>query len=208
MNEAQSLETSRLLLRHWREEDAQDLYTYASDPAIGPIAGWPVHTSIAESKEIITTVLSAPETYAICLKPGMELIGAIELRVRRDSHSNAPRSLPRTLSEASECELGYWLGKPFWGHGFMPESVFEVLRHAFEDLGMTTVFSGYYDGNIQSQRVQEKVGLRYLRTMHNVDVPLMNERRTRHISIITKDDWAQTVHGKPTDKRVHGQKWG
>lgn len=198
MNKAQNLETPRLVLRHWNDEDAQDLYTYASDPAIGPIAGWPVHTSIAESKRIITTVLSAPETYAICLKPELKVIGAVELRIQQDSLSNDSPSLPQSLAEASECVLGYWLGKPYWGHGFMPESVREVLRHAFEDLGMNTVLCGYYDGNAQSQRVQEKVGFRYLRTMHNVDVPLMNEKRTRHISIMTKDDWMRVTN--PSNK--------
>ena len=47
------LETERLLLRPWRESDAEDLYRYASDPNVGPIAGWPVHTSIENSREII-----------------------------------------------------------------------------------------------------------------------------------------------------------
>lgn len=43
------LETERLLLRPWRESDAEDLYRYASDPNVGPIAGWPVHASIENS---------------------------------------------------------------------------------------------------------------------------------------------------------------
>ena len=36
-----------------------------------------------------------------------------------------------------ECELGYWLGKPFWGRGYMPEAAMGLLRHGFETLGMT-----------------------------------------------------------------------
>ena len=47
------LETERLILRPWDESDAEDLYRYASDPAVGPIAGWPVHTSVENSREII-----------------------------------------------------------------------------------------------------------------------------------------------------------
>ena len=62
------LETERLTLRPWEESDAEDLYRYASDPAIGPMAGWPVHTSVENSREIIRDVLSANETYAVCLK--------------------------------------------------------------------------------------------------------------------------------------------
>ena len=54
------LETERLLLRPWEERDAEDLYRYASHPDVGPIAGWPVHTSVENSREIIREVLSAP----------------------------------------------------------------------------------------------------------------------------------------------------
>lgn len=40
------LETKRLILRPWKEEDAEELYKYASHPDVGPIAGWAVHTSV------------------------------------------------------------------------------------------------------------------------------------------------------------------
>ena len=41
---------------------------YAKDPEVGPIAGWPPHTSVENSREIIKNVLSVNETYAVCLK--------------------------------------------------------------------------------------------------------------------------------------------
>lgn len=47
------LETERLILRPWEESDAEDLYRYASDPDVGPIAGWPPHQSIDESRYVI-----------------------------------------------------------------------------------------------------------------------------------------------------------
>lgn len=68
------LETKRLILRPWQEEDAASLYRYASDPQVGPIAGWPVHTSEENSREIIRVVLSAPETYAVVPKDGGEAV--------------------------------------------------------------------------------------------------------------------------------------
>ena len=88
-----------------------------------------------------------------------------------------------------ECELGYWIGKPFWGQGLVPEAVREILRHAFEDIGMTKVWAGYYEGNDKSKRVQEKCRFRYQWKTESVDVPLMNETRTGHVSSITKDQW-------------------
>lgn len=59
------LETKRLLLRPWQDSDAKDLYNYASSPDVGPMAGWPVHTSVGNSLEIIRAVLSKPEIFLL-----------------------------------------------------------------------------------------------------------------------------------------------
>jgi len=72
-------ETERLILRPWKRDDAESLYEYAKDPLVGPIAGWPVHTSIENSREIIKSVLSANETYVVCLKENNMAIGSIGL---------------------------------------------------------------------------------------------------------------------------------
>ena len=60
------LQTERLLLRPWYDSDAEDLYEYAKDQRVGPIAGWPAHTSVENSREIIRDVLSAPESCSKC----------------------------------------------------------------------------------------------------------------------------------------------
>ena len=46
------LETERLILRPWKEDDADSLYQYAGDPEVGPVAGWPVHTSAERSSKM------------------------------------------------------------------------------------------------------------------------------------------------------------
>ena len=174
------LETKRLILRRWEEGDAESLYAYASDPDVGPIAGWPPHRSVEESRSVIQNVLCGKEAYAICLKEGGGPIGAIELKLC--GHTDLARS-------EDECEMGYWLGKPYWGRGLMPEAAGEMLRHAFEDVGMAAVWAGYYEGNARSKRVQEKAGFRYQWRSEGVDVPLMREKRTGHVSRITRDQW-------------------
>jgi RimJ/RimL family protein N-acetyltransferase len=174
------LETKRLILRSWEDGDAEDLYEYAKNPDVGPIAGWPAHQSPEESRDVIKNVLNGREAYAVCLKTDGKAIGAIELKLK--GHTD--------LTERDdECELGYWLGKPFWGQGIMPEAAKEMLRHAFEDLGMTKVWVGYYEGNAKSKRVQEKLGFRYQWKSEGVDVPLMHEKRTGHVNSLTKDQW-------------------
>ena len=62
------LETERLQLRPWEETDAEILFQYASNPKVGPSAGWAPHTGVADSLRVIRGVLSEPETYAVVLK--------------------------------------------------------------------------------------------------------------------------------------------
>ena len=174
------LETERLILRRFEESDAEDVFTYARDPDVGPIAGWPPHQSVEESLDVIRNVLNGPEAYAICLKSDGRAIGAIELKLK--GHTDF-------TEREDECELGYWLGKPFWRQGIMPEAAREMLRHAFEDLGMRKVWCGYYDGNTKSRRVQEKVGFVYQWTTPDVDVPLMKEKRIGHVNALTREEW-------------------
>ena len=75
------LETERLVLRRWEDGDASDLYEYAKDPDVGPIAGWPPHQSIEESREVIKNAFTGREAYAVCLKTDGKAIGAIELKL-------------------------------------------------------------------------------------------------------------------------------
>ena len=172
-------ETERLILRPWHENDAEALYKYASDPDIGPPAGWPPHTSVENSRDIIRTVFSAPETYAVCLKDGSP-IGSIGLKLKGSTDMT---------NRDDECELGYWIGKPFWGQGLIPEASRALLCHAFEDLGMRAVWCGYYDGNEKSKRVQEKLGFVYQYTTEGLEVTLVNEIRTGHTNLMTKERW-------------------
>jgi RimJ/RimL family protein N-acetyltransferase len=175
------LETKRVTLRPWRESDAEDLFTYASDPEVGPPAGWPPHTSVENSREIIRMVLSAPDTFAVCLKESGKPIGSIGFH-RKD------------LAEADdEYELGYWIGKPFWGQGLIPEASREMLRYAFEDLKMNRIWCGYYDGNEKSRRVQEKLGFVYQQRTEGIEVSLLGEIRTGHSNLMTKERWQKVT---------------
>ena len=187
-----NLQTERLILRRWEESDAESLYEYAKDPAVGPIAGWPPHKSVEESLSVIKDVFNGAECYAICEKGSNKAIGAIELKL--NGHTDM-------TERDDECELGYWLGKPFWGRGYMPEAARELLRRGFEDLGMTTIWCGYYDGNHKSKRVQEKVGFVYHHTYDEVPVPLLNEVRVGHTSCMTKEQWKNIKEEANVDVR-------
>lgn len=173
------LETKRLILRPWQDSDGESLYEYAKDPDVGPPAGWPPHTSVENSRELIRNVFSAPQTYAVCLKDG-KAIGSVGLKLK---------GYTDMTDREDECELGYWIGKPFWGQGLIPEAAGELLRYAFEELNMRAVWCGYYEGNEKSRRVQQKLGFVYRYTTHDLDVPLLKEKRTGHTSLLTREQW-------------------
>ena len=176
------IETERLLLRPFAEADAADLYKFAKDPEVGPAAGWPPHGSVEESRNIIRLVLNGPESYGICKKEDGRVIGAMALMLNGDE---------RLAEGEDECELGYWIGRPFWGQGLIPEAAKALLRRAFTELGMQRVWCGYYEGNEKSKRVQEKLGFRHEKTLQEVDVPLLNEVRTEHVSLLSREAWLQ-----------------
>ena len=163
--------TERLILRPWQESDAESLYKYARDPEIGPIAGWPPHTSVEDSLNVIRTVFSAPETYAVVLKMYGEGLHSAQM-------------------QAGEAEIGYWIGRPFWGQGLIPEAVRRLLQRCFEELGFTAVWCGYYDGNTKSRRVMDKCGFRFHHTEEGNTSPL-GDIRTEHFMKITKEEWLE-----------------
>lgn len=179
------LETKRLILRPWLDSDAEELYRYAKDPRIGPIAGWQPHTSVQNSLEIIRGILSEPETYAVVPKETGKAVGSVG--IMRKAHGSAPMS-------DTEAEIGYWIGVPYWGQGLIPEAVRALLRRCFEALGCTGVWCGYFDGNEKSKRVQEKCGFIYHHT--DIDKPymLMNDIRTEHFTYQSKAMWLASAN--------------
>lgn len=170
--------TPRLRLRPWQESDAEALYELAKDPAVGPAAGWYVHTSVDDSREIIRTVLSEPGTFAILGRRDGLLRGSVGVFPTRAS--GAP---------AGDLEIGYWVGKPFWGRGIAPEAVEALLEHCFTALDAARVWCAYFDGNERSRRCQEKCGFRFHHTETDVYWEPTDERKTEHYSLLTRAQW-------------------
>ena len=73
--------TERLFLRPWKATDAESLYEHAKNPEVGPIAGWPPHKNIEESRGVIQNVFNGKECYAVCLQSDNRAVGAIELKL-------------------------------------------------------------------------------------------------------------------------------
>lgn len=173
------LETKRLLLRPFMDADAEDLYEYAQDPRVGPIAGWPVHTGLENSREIIRTVFSVPNVFAVVDKNSGKVIG---------SAGFVGGGYPELPGPSDE--IGYALSPAFWGRGLIPEAVNELLRFGFQQLGLSVIWCNHYDGNQKSKRVIEKCGF-YYRFSRETEVTLMNERRLTHFYALTRQEWEE-----------------
>lgn len=173
--------TERLVLRPWRETDAESLYRYACDGQVGPAAGWKPHESVEESRQIIRTVLSQPDTLAVLLRERPEeAIGSVGV---------FPTDAP---DGEGEPEIGYWIGRPFWGQGLIPEAVRELLRWCFVERGAARVWCGYSPGNDKSRRVIEKCGFTYVCDGPPVLWPDGQERPTCYYAV-TREDWEKEV---------------
>ncbi len=171
-----TIETERLILRHWREEDARKLFEYAKDPRVGPAAGWPPHTSPEDSLRVIREVLSGEETFAVTIRGSDEPVGSIGFQNR--------------VLEGfeDEIEIGYWIAVPFWGQGYIPEAVKELLRYGFEENDFDRIWCGHYEGNEKSRRVIEKCGFRFA-YKREMPVVLLGQRRTEYFYSISKEEW-------------------
>ena len=172
--------TERLVLRPWRAEDAAALFAVARDPQVGPAAGWPPHRSEAESGEVIRTVFSAPETYAVALRGTDCPIGCVGLLFPASAHFPIG---------ASEAEVGYWLGSAWWGRGLIPEALSELMRHAFGTLGLTGLWGSCFPDNRASRRVLEKCGFGYVRTEAALPVCSDGSQHTGELWHLTREAW-------------------
>ena len=158
-----TLETKRLILRDWEQNDVQDLFEYASDCRVGPNAGWPVHENIAASEEIVKMFMKNDDVLALELKDGNKVIGSIGLHKRTNPYD----------ASMVQYEIGYTLSPTYWGRGLMPEAVHAVLDYGFNELELTEIWCGHFDFNEKSKRVVEKTGFIYQYTTEKT-LPLLD----------------------------------
>lgn len=160
-----TIETERLILRPFRQDDLQDFYEYASVEGVGEMAGWQHHGNIEKSQEILEHFITEDKTFAIVFKGNGKVIGSLGVETY---------GMEAALTEFTDYrgrEIGYVLSKDYWGQGLMPEAVKAVIDYLFHDLDLDFLTCGYYDFNNQSKRVQEKCGFKPYRKL-NMDTRL------------------------------------
>jgi ribosomal-protein-alanine N-acetyltransferase len=140
------LETQRLLLRQPQKEDAAAMVPLANDFDVAKnLASMPFPYTLADARAFIARAADLRAkgtgyTFAVLRKSDGTLVGACGVHPERGH------------------ELGYWMGRPYWGQGFATEAARRVVRFAFEDLNAKKVIAGWYEDNPASGRVLEKLG--------------------------------------------------
>lgn len=148
------IETSRLLLRSFRESDVEDFYAYSSMDGVGQMAGWKPSSSIEESRNVLNMFLREKKTLALVWKETGTVIGSLGLESIEE-----PLPLPESLQGR---EIGFVLSKDYWGQGLMPEAVKAVIDFCFHTWQFDYLVCSHFVRNHQSRRVVEKCGFTYL----------------------------------------------
>lgn len=146
-----NLETKRLRLRRFKAEDAEAMFHHwAKDPEVTKFLTWPAHQDVSGSSGYIAWVLERyqnPDTYdwGIELKEISQVIGSI-----------GAVSLNQTLSSV---QIGYCIGKPWWGNGIMTEALGEIIRFFMEEVGINRIEARHDTKNMASGKVMKHCGL-------------------------------------------------
>ena len=188
------LETERLILRRFTEDDVDNLVELDSDPAVMRYlnGGIPTPRELVE-REILPRFLSYYESYdgfgvwAAVEKSSGAFIGWFSLR-------------PHDESRPNEVELGYRLRRSSWGQGYATEGARALIRKGFTELGAQRVTANTYEHNTGSRRVMEKAGMTLVRRYRPTLDELTSET-SNHLSAdsvwdgdeveyaLTKSDW-------------------
>ena len=147
MNVEPILRTDRLVLRPYREEDAEVIFElYATDTEVTRYLTWCPHQNLEETREFVRACIAAwpagrDRTWAITLEDDT-LVGSIALRIN-----------------GHKADFGYVIGRPYWGRGYAGEALRAVVDHGLGRSGVFRVWGTCDVDNRASLRVMEKVGL-------------------------------------------------
>lgn len=152
-----TLETDRLILRRFTVSDASAMYrNWASSREVARFLTWEPHANVQETEALLREWVKnydSPDCYnwAIALKPEGKLIGNI--------------SVVHMIPETACAVLGYCMGEPWWGKGYMPEAGGAVMQYLFETVGVNRIAANHDIGNPKSGRVMQKLGMHYEGTL-------------------------------------------
>ncbi len=168
------LETARLHMRDFTEDDFAAVYAYGSDPEVVRYMVFPPSTPESTRAHLAHCIRAANEQprgvydVGIVLTATGELIGGITL----DVHDPV----------AGEAAFSYLLNRSAWGHGYATEALHAMVRFGFAHLGLSRIADSCAVENTASARVMEKCGFR-----------CESEQDGERVYAMTADAWQQLM---------------
>lgn len=161
------LETDRLLLRTPVPDDAEALAPMYADPDVMRYVGDGRTLTRADTERSVKRMIDRWEAdgfglFTTVRKEDGAIIGRVGLLVW-NTDTWEPTTRVEAANVPSEVEVGYTLGKPYWGHGYATEAAGAVRDYALGELGAERLIALIIHGNIASENVARKLGLEYER---------------------------------------------
>jgi RimJ/RimL family protein N-acetyltransferase len=187
---APSLRTGRLLLRPWRAEDLEPFAAINADPEV--MEHFPAPLSGAESGALIARIEQGFEARGFGL-------WAVEVTEGPDSGRLAGfiglSAVPAAMPFAPAVEVGWRLGREFWGRGYASEGALVVIDFGFGPLGLDSIVSFTAKTNRRSEAVMRRIGMRPAGEPEFDHPALAGSPLQRHVLYrIERDDWPGTGH--------------
>ncbi len=151
------LETDRLILRQFKIEDAENVFNnWASDDEVTKYLTWPTHSSVEMSRSYMEFCINGYNEknvyqWGMEMKNSHELIGNI--------------SVVKIIDEIDSVELGWVIGRKWWGNGYTAEAAERLLEFFFTEVSVNRICAGHDIDNPNSGRVMQKIGMKYEGTL-------------------------------------------
>jgi len=145
------IEGKRIVIRQPKISDAKDIYSYAKDREISRYTSVPHPYSLKHAKQFI-----ARSHKKIKKKSGYDLV----IVLKETNQFIGTCGLTTVDKENKKAELGYWIGKPFWGQGFASEATKLLLDFGFNKMKLHRIYARVFAPNKASVNVLEKCGFK------------------------------------------------
>ena len=176
-----TLTTERLKLRRLTPRDAEDVYSYASDPRVPLYLLWDAHRSLSDTKRYLAEVdrkYKRGSYYDWGVVYGGRVIGTV--------------GFTRFSCIDNLGEVGFVMHRDFWGRGLGAEAVRAVIKYGFETLLLNRIEARYLPENLASRRVTEKCGMTYEGTFRKA-IAVKGEYRDLSVIAILSDEYFEKL---------------
>lgn len=176
----QKIVTDRLILRQFTMKDAEDMYTWASNPNVVKYLSYQPHKSLKESKRVLRGWVASYKSkcvYNWAIEYKGICIGNISVVAQEEN--------------GYICHLGWQIDEKYWNNGIVTEAAQSVVDYLFDEVGCDRISSAHDTRNIGSGRVMQKIGMKYEGCLRRYYYQKDGSIGDRNLYAILRNDWSK-----------------